>query len=61
VVKLLRRHLLDERGVPRDALSISGYWRRGRDEDGFRQDKAAERAAAEQAETAAAERAGAGR
>lgn len=56
-VKALRRHLLAERGVPRDALSISGYWRRGRDEDGFRLDKAAERAA----EEAAAEGASAGR
>lgn len=46
-VKVLRRHLLTDRGVPRDALSVSGYWRRGRDEDGFRLDKAAERVAAE--------------
>lgn len=62
-VKLLRRHLLDERGVPRDALSVSGYWRRGRDEDGFRRDKAAERAAAEAARAGAegADRARAGR
>lgn len=35
-VKELRRHLLTERGVPRDDLSVSGYWRRGRDEEGFR-------------------------
>jgi NADPH-dependent ferric siderophore reductase len=35
-VKELRRHLLNERGVPRDDLSVSGYWRRGRDEEGFR-------------------------
>ncbi|MFC5993727.1 siderophore-interacting protein [Pseudonocardia hispaniensis] len=48
-VKQVRRHLLAERGVARDALSISGYWRLGRDEDGFRQDKAAERAAPEAA------------
>lgn len=44
-VRDVRRHLLQERGVPRDALSVSGYWRRGRDEDGWRADKQAERAA----------------
>jgi NADPH-dependent ferric siderophore reductase len=44
-VRALRRHLLDERGVPRDDLSVSGYWRRGDDEEGFRAFKAAERAA----------------
>jgi NADPH-dependent ferric siderophore reductase len=45
VVRALRRHLLDARGVPRDDLSVSGYWRRGDDEEGFRVFKAAERAA----------------
>jgi NADPH-dependent ferric siderophore reductase len=50
LVRALRRHLLDERGVPRDALSVSGYWRRGDDEEGFRVFKAAER----DAETAGA-------
>jgi NADPH-dependent ferric siderophore reductase len=45
-VRDVRRHLVDERGVPREALSVSGYWRRGRDEDGWQADKAAERAAA---------------
>jgi NADPH-dependent ferric siderophore reductase len=44
-VRSVRRHLLDERGVGREALSVSGYWRRGRDEDGWQADKAAERAA----------------
>lgn len=44
-VKAMRRHLLDERGVAREDLSVSGYWRRGRDEDGFQADKAAEREA----------------
>ncbi|WP_098957242.1 siderophore-interacting protein [Pseudonocardia sp. N23] len=48
-VKGLRRHLLDERRVPRDALSVSGYWRRGRDEEGFRVYKQEERAAEEAA------------
>ncbi|HEX5858996.1 MAG TPA: siderophore-interacting protein [Microbacterium sp.] len=32
----LRPLLLRERGLTRDQLSISGYWRRGRTEDGFR-------------------------
>lgn len=45
-VRDVRRHLLDERGVLRANLSVSGYWRHGRDEDGWRADKAAERAAA---------------
>jgi len=50
-VRELRRHLTRERGVAKDDLSISGYWRRGRDEEGFRQFKAAER---EREEAAAA-------
>lgn len=33
----LRPHLLKERGLERDQLSISGYWRRGRTEEGFRE------------------------
>ena len=45
VVRALRRHLLDERGVPRDDLSVSGYWRRGDDEERYRVFKQAERAA----------------
>jgi len=52
MVRAVRRYLLEERGVPRDALSVSGYWRLGRDEDGWRADKAAEKGA----EQAAAER-----
>lgn len=35
-VREVRRHLIGERGVAREALSASGYWRRGRDEEGFR-------------------------
>jgi NADPH-dependent ferric siderophore reductase len=27
----LRRHLFDERGVPRSAAVVRGYWKRGRD------------------------------
>ncbi len=36
------RGLMAERGVTKDRLSISGYWRRGLSEDGFREVKAAE-------------------
>jgi NADPH-dependent ferric siderophore reductase len=38
-VRALRGHLLVERGVPREALSISGYWKRDRTEEGWREDK----------------------
>ncbi|MGA5562173.1 siderophore-interacting protein [Streptomyces platensis] len=34
-VKELRRLLRVEREIPREALSISGYWRTGHDEDGW--------------------------
>jgi NADPH-dependent ferric siderophore reductase len=40
-MKALRGYLRDERGVERELLSISGYWRRGLDEEGFRADKQA--------------------
>jgi NADPH-dependent ferric siderophore reductase len=46
-VRQLRRHLLDERGVRKELLSISGYWRRGRTDEEWRVEKAAERAAEE--------------
>jgi NADPH-dependent ferric siderophore reductase len=39
-VRALRRHLLVDRGVPREALSVSGYWKRDRTEEGWREDKA---------------------
>jgi hypothetical protein len=32
----LRPLLLKEKGLTRDQVSISGYWRRGRTEEGFR-------------------------
>lgn len=32
----LRPYLLKERGLSRDQVSISGYWRQGRTEEGFR-------------------------
>jgi len=38
-VKELRRHLRLERGVQRESLSISGYWRLGHDEDGWQASK----------------------
>lgn len=39
-VRALRRHLLLDRGVPRDrAASISGYWRLGRDDETWRAEK----------------------
>jgi NADPH-dependent ferric siderophore reductase len=40
----LRRHLSADRAVPKDLLSISGYWRRGKNEDGWQAEKAATRA-----------------
>lgn len=39
-VRTIRRHLLAERAVPREALSASGYWKRTRTEEGWREDKA---------------------
>jgi NADPH-dependent ferric siderophore reductase len=38
-VRALRRHLLVDRGVPREAMSVSGYWKRDRTEEGWREDK----------------------
>ena len=38
-VKELRRILRVERSVPREQLSISGYWRTGHDEDGWQASK----------------------
>jgi NADPH-dependent ferric siderophore reductase len=40
-VKKLRRFLRVDRGLPREQLSISGYWRLGSDEDGWQASKAA--------------------
>lgn len=40
-VRQVRRHLLDERGVPREALSCSGYWRRSMTDEQWRQIKRA--------------------
>jgi len=41
-VKELRRHLVDERGLTTEQLSISGYWRRGLDDEAYRAAKQAE-------------------
>ncbi|MET9498361.1 siderophore-interacting protein [Streptomyces sp. NPDC006552] len=38
-VKELRRHLRVDRGIPREDLSISGYWRLGHNEDGWQASK----------------------
>ncbi|HWD05977.1 MAG TPA: siderophore-interacting protein [Amycolatopsis sp.] len=43
-VRELRRYLLGERGVPKESLSISGYWREGKNDEAWREEKAAERA-----------------
>jgi NADPH-dependent ferric siderophore reductase len=48
----LRRHLSRERGVPSDLLSISGYWRRGKNEDGWQAEKAETRRLEEEAGSA---------
>jgi NADPH-dependent ferric siderophore reductase len=39
-VKQLRHHLRFERQVPKEMLSVSGYWRLGRDDEGWRAEKA---------------------
>lgn len=51
-IRELRRYLRFDREVPRDALSISGYWRRGMDDEGWRASKKAERELEEAEETA---------
>ena len=39
-VRAVRKHLLVDRGVAREALSVSGYWKRTRSEEGWREEKA---------------------
>jgi NADPH-dependent ferric siderophore reductase len=39
-VRLARRHLVVERGLAPEALSASGYWKRSRTDEGWREDKA---------------------
>ncbi|MDT0331253.1 siderophore-interacting protein [Nocardiopsis lambiniae] len=52
-VRDLRRLLRVEHGLPKEALSISGYWRLGRDEDGWQSSKAAWNRSVEDEESAA--------
>ncbi|GAA4211850.1 siderophore-interacting protein [Actinocatenispora rupis] len=47
MVKELRGHLFGTLGLDRDQVSISGYWRRGMDDEAFRVAKRAEREAEE--------------
>lgn len=35
-IRALRRHLRMDRGIPRERLSISGYWRLGQTDEGWR-------------------------
>jgi len=41
MVRELRGHLLNERKLDRELLSISGYWRRGRTDEDWRKEKKA--------------------
>ena len=49
-VAQLRRMLRVDLRLPRDRLSMSGYWRLGADEEGWRAAKASWNAAAEEIE-----------
>jgi NADPH-dependent ferric siderophore reductase len=46
MIREMKPYLRDARGIPADYLSISGYWRVGKDEDGFQAEKAEESRAA---------------
>ena len=39
VVRELRRHVRVDRGITREQLSVSGYWRLGADDEGWRATK----------------------
>jgi NADPH-dependent ferric siderophore reductase len=52
-VRELRRHLRTERGIPLSQLSISGYWRLGRDDEAWRSSKREWNEQIEQEEAAA--------
>ena len=39
-VRLARRHLAVDRGVPAESLSATGYWKRTLTDEGWREDKA---------------------
>lgn len=51
-VRDLRRWARAELGIPRELLSASGYWKKGRDDEGWRAEKPAWRAAVEQDDAA---------
>jgi NADPH-dependent ferric siderophore reductase len=40
VTREIRRHLVVDRGIPREELSASGYWKAGRDDEAWRAEKA---------------------
>jgi NADPH-dependent ferric siderophore reductase len=40
VVREIRRHLIVDRNMPKDALSASGYWKRALDDEAWREQKA---------------------
>lgn len=50
VIRRILRHLRNDRQIPLADLSVSGYWRRGKDEEGFQAEKAEEYAAERAAE-----------
>jgi NADPH-dependent ferric siderophore reductase len=39
-VRAVRRHLVAERGIPAGSMSASGYWKRSRSDEQWREDKA---------------------
>jgi NADPH-dependent ferric siderophore reductase len=39
-VRAVRRHLLADRAIPRDAISVSGYWKQTLTDEGWRENKA---------------------
>ena len=53
-VREIRRYLRTERGLGLDRLSVSGYWRLGQDDEGWRASKRDWNAAIEQSETVSA-------
>ena len=53
-VRDIRRYLRIERGLGLDRLSVSGYWRLGHDDEGWRSSKREWNAAIEQSETISA-------
>ncbi|MBB4661853.1 siderophore-interacting protein [Conexibacter arvalis] len=53
-VRNVRRHLVVERGVPVEQMSVSGYWKLTRTDEEWREDKAAWKAQVEQDAAAAA-------